>query len=79
MTKTTLGWSVFIAALGMMCGLLAVDISALSSWDLALKPVFVGTFLGHISVVIGAFVGGKLIPPSRDNDERTRVTDGPNK
>lgn len=76
MTQTTAGWVVFIGALGMMCGLLAVDIVALPSWDVATKPVFVGTFLGHIAATIAAFVGGKLIPEKREG-QFTRSSDSP--
>lgn len=75
MTSTTTGWVIFVAAVGMMFSLLAVDISALPSWDAAMKPVFVGTFIGHIGVVIAAFIGGKLIPAERNPDMRERVSD----
>lgn len=75
MSNTTTGWVTFVAAIGMMFGLLAVDITALSSWEQALRPVFIGTFLGHIAVVITAFIGGKLIPADRDPDARDRVSD----
>jgi len=74
MNKTTAGWLVFLAAIGMMFSLLAIDIMALSNWNEITKPIFVGTFLGHIAAVIAAFVGGKLIPETR-NGERTRATD----
>lgn len=75
MTPTTTGWVVFLAAIGMMFGLLSVDIVALKNFDEMYTPLFVGTFLGHIAAVITAFVGGKLIPPTRDGTERTRSSD----
>lgn len=74
-SKTTVGWMLFVAAMGMMFSLIAVDISALNNWGEALKPVFVGTFIGHIGATITAFVGGKLIPEERDPNARDRVSD----
>lgn len=74
MTKTSLGWTVLVAALGMMFTLLSVDIAALKDWNQALTPVFVATFIGHIGAVIAAFVGGKIIPESRDS-QYTRSSD----
>lgn len=73
MTRTTTGWVVFVGCIGMMFGLLAVDIAALDNWNAVMKPVFVGTFLGHISVVIAAFIAGKIIP--EDRDQHGRVSD----
>ncbi len=75
--QTTTGWIIFIAALGMMGGLVAVDIITLKDWNGISTPLFVGTALGHLSSVITAFVGGKLIPEARDISERTRTTDPP--
>ena len=74
MTKTTTGWVVFVAATGMMFGLLAVDIVALKDFGEVYTPLFVGTFMGHISAVIAAFVAGRLIPEER-NGQRTRSDD----
>lgn len=58
----TAGWILFIAALGVMCGLLADDVSALKSWHEATTPSFFGSILAHLGAVIGAFVGGRVIP-----------------
>lgn len=77
MSKTTTGWVVFLAAVGMMFGLLSVDIVALKDFNSLYTPLFVGTFMGHIASVITAFVGGKLIPAARDENLRTRQTDNP--
>lgn len=74
MTKTTTGWIIFVAAVGMMFGLLSVDLITLKSWSDATTPLFVGTTIGHIAAVIAAFVGGKLIPESRDS-QQTRSGD----
>lgn len=78
MTKTTTGWVIFLAAVGMMFGLLSVDIVALKDFNELYTPLFVGTFMGHVAAVITAFVGGKLIPNApepRVGTERTRATD----
>lgn len=75
MTPTSTGWTLLIAAIGMMLGMVAVDITTLMNWSEVFKPVFVGTMFGHLAAVIAAFVGGKLIPPNRDETLRTRSTD----
>jgi hypothetical protein len=72
---TTTGWVVFVAAIGMMFGMLAVDIASLKEWSQMTTPTFVGTTIGHIAAVIGAFVGGKLIPEDRGESPQTRVND----
>jgi len=69
------GWLLLIAAMGMMCGLLAVDIASLMEFAEMRTPLFVGTMLGHLAATITAFVGGYLIPETRPGDARTRVTD----
>lgn len=56
------GWMMFAAAVGMMLGLIAVDVSTLQDWHEATTPAFIGGALGHLAVVLAAFVGGKLIP-----------------
>lgn len=66
MNSTQVGWIVFVAALGMMCSLLAGDIANLEHWHDAVDPSFVAGFLTHIGAVIAAFVGGKLIPTSQE-------------
>lgn len=59
---TFIGWAVLIAALGMTLGLLGNEISGLQSWDQTMTPAFVGKAFIHLSVVAGAWVGGKLMP-----------------
>lgn len=79
MTKTTTGWVVFIAAIGMMFSLLSVDIVALKDFNEMATPLFIGTFMGHIAAVIAAFIGGRLIPEPpepRDPTMRTRTGEG---
>lgn len=75
MSNTTTGWTLFIAAMGMMLGLMAVDVSNLSNWNEIFTTAFIGTLMGHMSVVIMAFIGGKLIPTDRDTNMRSRSTD----
>ena len=74
MTNQTTGYLVFAAALAMMLGLLSVDVSQLQSWHEIQTPGFVASILGHLGVVLTAFVGGKLIPENRA-DKLTRSTD----
>jgi hypothetical protein len=65
------GWLIFIAAMGMMLGLLAGDISSLNNWHEVFYPSFVAGIMTHISAVIAAFVGGNLVPNmfrDRSND-----------
>lgn len=66
MTNKHIGWLTLIAALGMLFTLEAVEISNLSSWNTALTPPFVGKFLAHLGTVIGAFIGGKLLPLDKE-------------
>lgn len=76
MNNTTGGWLIFVAAIGMMCTLLAADVASLGQWHDVLAPKFVALELAHLGAVIGAFIGGKLIPVDRDPTDRTRSTDG---
>ena len=62
MNQTQTGWIIGIAAAGMMCTLLAGDVSNLQHWKDALYPAFVAGVLTHIGTVIAAFVGGNLVP-----------------
>lgn len=65
------GWLIAIAAMGMMLGLLAGDISSLNNWHEIFYPSFIAGVMTHISAVIAAFVGGNLVP----NMFRDRSTD----
>lgn len=62
MTNHGKGWMLFIAALGMMLTLNAVEISNIKEWGEILTPQFVAKTMLHLGTVIGAFIGGKLIP-----------------
>lgn len=76
MTQSNVGWFIFVAALGMFCGLIALDISNLETWEFMTTPKFIGKMLLNLSAVISAFIGGKLLP-NHENREglRTRVHD----
>ncbi len=74
MTTKTAGYVVFAAAIGMMCGLLSIDVSKLKDWQEIYTPGFIASILGHVGVVLTAFVGGKLVPEDR-SDKLTRSTD----
>lgn len=74
--QTTSGWIVFLAAMGMLFGLMGIDLVAIrDGWASIPTPMFIGTQLGHIAVVIAAFIGGKLIPIERDPHARERSED----
>lgn len=74
MNLTTTGWLIFIVALGMMSGLLSSDIARLKDWHEIYNPSFVAIIMSHFATVVTAFIGGKLIPATR-NDQMTRSTD----
>lgn len=59
--NNTLGWFVFTAAIGMALGLLGSEIAALPTFAAVASPAFVGKAFVHLSTVIAAFVGGKII------------------
>jgi len=67
MTHTQTGWLLFLAAFGMILGLLAPEIGALADWAAVTAPSFVAKLLGHLAAVIGAFVGGRLIPTTHES------------
>lgn len=77
MNKTTAGWTTFIVALGMMCGLLASDVGKLTSWNQAIQPAFVAIVMAHFGAIVLAFSGGKMIPTTREPGMKTRSTDIP--
>ena len=61
MDKNQTGYVIFITMLGAMCGLIAIDIAKFMDWADATKPSFVAAVLGHFSIVIGSFFGGKMV------------------
>lgn len=75
MSQRTTGWVIFIAAVGMFCTLSAADMAKIATWHEVLSPSFVALQLAHLGVVIGAFVGGYLIPADRDPSSKDRVSD----
>ena len=62
MTQTGKGYLILVAALGMTAGLIGAEFASLTSFHDTITPAFVGKALIHISTVVAAFVGGKLIP-----------------
>lgn len=62
MTQQHTGYLIFVAAIGLMATMMAQDIQELGSWWDATTPNFIGTIIGHFGAVVGAFVGGKLLP-----------------
>lgn len=72
----TAGWVVFIAAMGMMAGLMAEDIRQLEEWSSIFKPSFLASILTHFAAVVTAFIGGRVIPSKRNGAfYRTRWDD----
>ena len=61
MTRIASGRIVGIAAVGMLAGLVGVEIAGMASWDVA-SPAFVGKMLVHVASVVAAYVSGQLIP-----------------
>ena len=74
-SATTTGWTIFVAALGMMMGLMAPEVAKLATWGAAFAPGFVAVIMLHFSIVVMAFVGGKMIPENRPPGMQTRATD----
>jgi len=70
MTNKVVGWSLAGASVGMLCLLISADVKQLHSFNEAFTPFFIGNMLAHIGNIIMAFVGGKLIPTS-PQDQRT--------
>ena len=68
MTPKNTGWTIFIAALGMMATLTAADIKDLKDWSEMFHPGFVASMLLHFGTVVAAFVAGKIIPSSGDKN-----------
>lgn len=62
MTEKRKGYLIFLAALGVMLGLISGNIAELQSWHEVFQPQFVASVFVHLSAVIAAFVGGKLVP-----------------
>lgn len=76
MSRHTTGWMIFVAAFGLICIDIGNEIRQLENFPQGMvSGEFIGETLIHIGTVIGAFVGGKLIPENRDPEKRTRATD----
>lgn len=62
MTQTTKGYLVGLAALGVMLTQMAGEVGKIAAWDQITTPAFIAQSMLHLGTVIGAFVGGRLIP-----------------
>lgn len=62
------GWSLFAAAVGVILVQLGNEVTKLPSWHAATSPVFIGSALAHVGTVIGAFLGGKMIPTKGEDE-----------
>lgn len=62
MTRQSTGIAVLLAAVGMLAGLLGMEIKDLESWVFLTTPAFVGKLFIHVAAVIAAFVGGQVLP-----------------
>lgn len=56
------GWIIFLSALGMMITLVSIDLKELSTLEEVATTKFIANVGLHLGTVIGAFVGGRLIP-----------------
>lgn len=63
--QTAMGWTVFLAMLGVILAQLGSEVVELDSWATAMRPPFIGKALVHVGTVVGAFWGGKKIPTGR--------------
>jgi len=60
--QAIVGNVIALAALGMMFGLIGSEVGQFKAWGDAMTPGFIGKLLLHGSTVIGAYVGGRLVP-----------------
>ena len=70
MNNKTAGWILGLAALGMMLGLMSGDVAKIKTWTDVFSPLFVADMFAHISAVIMAFIGGKLIPTAPQDQRK---------
>ena len=57
-----LGNSVGAAAVFLALSLVGAEVAELEAWHLATTPNFIGEMFIQVGTVIGAFIGGRLIP-----------------
>lgn len=76
MQQKHVGYGIGLAAAGMMLGLIGVELRSLTSLSEAATPKFIGDIFLHVSTVIAAFVGGKLIPTVDKSDKADYVSIG---
>lgn len=75
MDNKTAGYTTLVLAFGVLLGSFAINIAQLKAWSDATSPAFISQVLLSVSSTIGAFYGGKVIPPDRDPNQRTRAAD----
>lgn len=68
MKSHTAGWTLLVAATGMMSGLIGAELLSVEDWQYVSTTAFVGKTLIHVASVTAAFVGGKLIPTKGELD-----------
>jgi hypothetical protein len=62
LSRTTGGW---ILALGMLAGMLklvSADLADVGQWVELKNPHIWAAFFDHVSVLIGAFIAGQIVP-----------------
>lgn len=62
MSRSLTGWLLLVAMVGTMIGLVSADLKDVGQWAEVRTPQFVGAFFQHLSVVIGSFVAGQVVP-----------------
>lgn len=68
-------WPILIAAVGMLLGLVSVELASLHTWQEVFSVPVMGKLMAHIATVIAAWWSGKLAPqpvttPPPDPDRR---------
>lgn len=67
MNNKTAGWTLGFASLGTMLVLMSADVRNLTHLSDAMTPLFIGNMMAHMGNIIMAFIAGKLIPTSPQN------------
>ena len=61
-TRTATGWVLFILMFGMMLHFVSQDLADVGQWAEVRTPHFVAVVLEHVSVLIGTFAAGQIVP-----------------
>lgn len=66
MTQTHIGWGLIFAGLAVLLTSIAPELSALTDWNAATSPAFIGKLVGHLGGAIAMAKGGQyLAQPGR--------------